>query len=152
MLVAHFVHLHVHVHVVKFSLLEIGWSTWDSFSGEIASYHHIVEEGLSVSNGRYVPDHRHDFVFGSSSVGPMKAGAKALQKDLEVLTWMKRWKGSPEEGGGGLVAPPRVALVGHGMAADLKMLDGMGVVIPPGEAGKVQFGLISGLCYFRVYV
>ena len=49
--------------------------------------------------------------------------AQALQKDLEAATWASQWQHGKH---------PRVALVGHGMAADLKLLDSMGVVIPAG--------------------
>ena len=111
-----------------------------------------MEDNLGVSNGRYVPNHRRDFRFGESTVGSKKEGAKvrhvhniysvcmllerylslidlliylqALQADLEASTWSSLRQ---------LKRAPRVALVGHGMAADLKILDTMGIVIPVGE-------------------
>ena len=43
--------------------------------------HHIVEDNLEVSNGKYVPNHRADFRFGQSTVGSKKEGAKARKYD-----------------------------------------------------------------------
>ncbi|KAG1680358.1 hypothetical protein FOA52_015448 [Chlamydomonas sp. UWO 241] len=127
-------------------LLEIGWSTWDSVSGAVTSKHWICEENLATNNGRYVPNHKHDFRFGTSIVGPSKAGARALQADMDPGTWVARWQA---EGATASTQPqPRIALLGHGMSGDLKLLDVMGVLIPPGteliDTNCLAWGLLGG--------
>ncbi|GAX79627.1 hypothetical protein CEUSTIGMA_g7068.t1 [Chlamydomonas eustigma] len=131
-------------------LLEIGWSCWDSVRREISSKHWIVEENLRVRNGRYVPDHRSDFRFGESILGSKKEGTKALQHDLEPSSWAASLSQyiKTAGGGGGSKILPKVAIVGHGMVADLKMLDSMGIVIPEGteviDTNSLAWALMGG--------
>ncbi|GAX86424.1 hypothetical protein CEUSTIGMA_g13834.t1 [Chlamydomonas eustigma] len=112
--------------------------------------HWIVEENLRVRNGRYVPDHRSDFRFGESILGSKKEGTKALQHDLEPSSWAASLSQyiKTAGGGGGFKILPKVALVGHGMVADLKMLDSMGIVIPEGteviDTNSLAWALMGG--------
>ncbi len=65
---------------------------------------------------------------------------QALQHDLDPATWA--------EGLGLHDRLPRVALLGHGLAADLKVLGSMGVVIPQGteiiDTSSLSWALMGG--------
>eukprot|EP00955_Chlamydomonas_euryale_P007114 75383-Chlamydomonas_euryale.AAC.1 len=151
-------------------LLEIGWATWDSASRRVEAAHWIVkvsafehpvtcasrlqhlarcaqQEHEETRNGRYVPDHKHEFRFGVSEVGSAKAGAAALQAVLQPATWAARIaeQQPPQQPQQPL---PRVALVGHGMVGDLKMLAAMGVALPPGlellDTAMLAWALLGG--------
>ncbi|GFR41180.1 hypothetical protein Agub_g1847 [Astrephomene gubernaculifera] len=133
---------------------EIGWTMWDNLTRQLQSRHHIVSEHEALVNRIHVPDHKHDFLFGASSTGPLAEGAAALQRDLQHYgagVWAA-WCASqgqqqgPQQGGevgccgaAGSPLPPappmQLVVVGHGLSGDLKALSGLlGVVLPPGAA------------------
>ncbi|MEW5316042.1 MAG: hypothetical protein WDW38_007432 [Sanguina aurantia] len=63
-------------------VLELGWSCWDNAGRLAVSRHWIVEEWLYTNNGKYVPNHKHDFAFGASETGPLAHGVAQLTQDL----------------------------------------------------------------------
>eukprot|EP00200_Dunaliella_tertiolecta_P008334 CAMPEP_0202374872 /NCGR_PEP_ID=MMETSP1127-20130417/5619_1 /ASSEMBLY_ACC=CAM_ASM_000462 /TAXON_ID=3047 /ORGANISM="Dunaliella tertiolecta, Strain CCMP1320" /LENGTH=919 /DNA_ID=CAMNT_0048972149 /DNA_START=2277 /DNA_END=5037 /DNA_ORIENTATION=- len=93
-------------------LLEIGWTLWDSASRRCSSKHWIVREGLGYANGRYVPNMRHAFKFGTSQVGLLADGIGSLQADID--------------------AHPGLILVGHDVSQDMQMLAKWGILLPQG--------------------
>ncbi|KAF5834706.1 hypothetical protein DUNSADRAFT_8531 [Dunaliella salina] len=93
-------------------LLEIGWTLWDSASRRCTSKHWIVSEGLGYANGRYVPNMRDAFKFGTSQVGKLADGVGSLQADID--------------------AHPGLILVGHDMTQDMQMLAKWGIQVPEG--------------------
>lgn len=123
-------------------LLEIGWSIYKGMGEDgkdlIENHHWLVEENLSQSNGRFVPDNRRSFLFGESIVGPEAEGANRLKTDCSRSSWRDRL---------GLKADDDVqlALVGHGMSQDLKVLRSIGVDIEAGVEIIDTNNLLSAL-------
>ncbi|GIL72794.1 hypothetical protein Vretifemale_3106 [Volvox reticuliferus] len=73
---------------------EVGWTMWDNLTRQLESRHHIVAENEALVNRIHVPDHKHDFLFGSSEKGSLAEGAAALQSDLDHYgerAWEKWW-------------------------------------------------------------
>ncbi|MEW5304501.1 MAG: hypothetical protein WDW36_007111 [Sanguina aurantia] len=55
-----------------------------------AAWHWIVEEWLYTHNGKYVPNHKHDFAFGASETGPLAHGVAQLTQDLAFAATVGR--------------------------------------------------------------
>lgn len=51
-------------------LTEVGVSIWEN--EELTNYHFVVKETYNLRNGRNVPDHKDDFLFGESELLPLK--------------------------------------------------------------------------------
>ena len=71
-------------------ILEIGWCTYktgsksDQSLNDIDARHYIIKENLKKKNGRYVPDHKHLFSFGTSNVQCLKYVINKFMQDLMV--------------------------------------------------------------------
>ena len=64
-------------------VLEIGLTDLKDKSG-MDTVHYIVSEHLHLNNGRYVPDHRDDFMFGTSRILSEKQIAEHLMASLKA--------------------------------------------------------------------
>ncbi len=65
------------------TVLEVGWSMWDTLTRTHRSRHWIVKENLNKSNGRFVSDNRMNFAFGTSSRGSLDQALSALQREVD---------------------------------------------------------------------
>lgn len=84
-------------------LTELGISVYYPAKNRIECLHFVIEENLHLLNGSIMPNHRDQFQYGKSTVLPLLQSHEIL---LEHLTSS---------------AGP-VAVVGHGIAADLTMI------------------------------
>ncbi|RKP09656.1 hypothetical protein THASP1DRAFT_28541 [Thamnocephalis sphaerospora] len=92
-------------------ILEIGWSMYDSRRDRFLDVHYNVSEFRHLYNGRYVPDHRNNFVFGTSTWATLREAAAAIQRDLDADD-----------------AP--LVFIGHAVKEDLRYLERLGVKVP----------------------
>ncbi|KAI7869177.1 hypothetical protein BDF14DRAFT_1880347 [Spinellus fusiger] len=88
-------------------LLEIGWSMYDSKNDMFLDQHYMINDYRHLTNGTYVDDQKLKFQFGSSVWCGLKQAFEELRKDID-------W--AIERDGG-------FALIGHGLASDLKYLE-----------------------------
>jgi hypothetical protein len=91
-------------------VLEVGWSMYDARRDRYLDQHYNVSEHRALRNGRYVPDLRDNFVFGTSKWSSLKEIATAIQADLNTD------------------AP--LVFIGHDVKGDIKYLQSIGVKIP----------------------
>ncbi|KAJ1917166.1 NADPH-adrenodoxin reductase [Mycoemilia scoparia] len=83
-------------------ILEIGWSIYDPQTDAILDYHHINSNALNLHNGRYVPDYKEGFLFGSSVRAPVSTTVDELKSLFKKLH--------------------PVIIVGHGVKGDIDLL------------------------------
>jgi len=81
-------------------LTEFGWCLFKKNGKIIKIKHAIVEEYKNYHNGRYVPDNRDHFNFGTSKVEKLKDIYKELKNDFDKVNY----------------------LVGHGINNDIRFL------------------------------
>ncbi|KAI9598759.1 hypothetical protein BDF19DRAFT_431350 [Syncephalis fuscata] len=91
-------------------VLEVGWSMYDARRDRYLDQHYNVTEFRALKNGRYVPDLRDNFVFGTSKWASLKEIAAAIQADLDTD------------------AP--LVFIGHAVKGDIRYLESLGVKVP----------------------
>ncbi|KAF9585252.1 hypothetical protein BGW38_003213 [Lunasporangiospora selenospora] len=97
-------------------ILEIGWSIWDSGSNLFVDKHYAVSDYRHLKNGRFVPDRRDRFMFGTTIWEPLEKCISAFQQDLDTAT-AQNMKGE-------------YVLIAHDLASDETYLQKMGVQFP----------------------
>jgi hypothetical protein len=88
------------------TLLELGWSMFDSQTNRYMDQHYINSTYRHLSNGRFVDDQKLKFMFGVSVWASLDQALTEFRKDLD---WCVR-----RDGG--------YILVGHGLENDIKFL------------------------------
>jgi DNA polymerase III epsilon subunit-like protein len=81
-------------------IIEVGFTTYDKNTKTFESTHFIVEEYEHLNNGRYVPNNKWRFLYGSSKVVPLDDAMECLAYEMSC-SYM---------------------LVGHGMREDLRVI------------------------------
>jgi hypothetical protein len=94
-------------------VLEVGWSIYDSCKELHLDVHCAVKEFAHLRNGRYVPDHRNNFLFGTTKWCTLKEAVEDLQKDLDD---------DPHT---------PLVLIGHDLKEDVKYVTEVGIKLPP---------------------
>lgn len=107
-------------------ILEIGWSIWDSGVHKFMDKHYAISDYRHLKNGKFVPDRRDRFMFGTTVWDTLQGSIAAFQQDLEKATRRN------EHG--------RFVLIAHDMTSDMKYLSGMGVTFPE---GMIQFDTVE---------
>ncbi|KAJ1974467.1 hypothetical protein H4R34_004707 [Dimargaris verticillata] len=92
-------------------LTEIGW-TIDNVNAPQISHHFVVQENVHLRNGRYVPDNKFGFNFGRTDTLPLYEILRRLREDI--------------------CSRPLLAMVGHGIAHDIRYLQSVGFSFSPG--------------------
>lgn len=104
-------------------ITEIGVSIYDPEEQEFAitpvihTYHIIIQQHQHKRNGRFVPDHMHNFMEGQLVLLPMNEATKLLQLLIDKYfgEWAKKW----------------CTFVGHDLRNDIDYLAKIGIHVPP---------------------
>lgn len=105
-------------------ITEIGISIYDpskeahSIVPQFTTIHILPRENLHLRNGRFVPDHKHEFLCGRSLVLSMKECTKFLESLFHHYTVTRKQAGMGS------------VIVGHDVRGDLRWLRSMNVNIP----------------------
>jgi hypothetical protein len=91
-------------------ILEIGWSIYDARHDQRHDVHYNVSEYGHLSNQRFVPNHRNNFLFGTSQWATLKEIIDALKKDI--------YREAP------------IVFIGHSVQGDIRYLKEIGVELP----------------------
>lgn len=67
------------------TILEVGWSLWDTATQRHRTRHWIIKENLNKHNGGYISDNRMNFIFGTSERGSLERAFDALQAELDAV-------------------------------------------------------------------
>lgn len=91
---------------------------------DIRASHIIVEETKKYHNGRFVPDNKHKFAYGTSC-------CLCKKECISLLEQIFRGDTSVEEQDENTKEKPKVVFVGHNVRGDINMLKRFGVTFPP---------------------
>ncbi|OLY80682.1 hypothetical protein AYI68_g5219 [Smittium mucronatum] len=88
-------------------LTELGWTMYNTKDDLYLSRHYIIAEHYYLENKLHVGDNRDNFLFGRTVVSPLKIALEKFVSDVKSIE--------------------PVIIVGHDMAADLKILKKHGI-------------------------
>ncbi|ORX40398.1 hypothetical protein BCR36DRAFT_190160 [Piromyces finnis] len=69
-------------------LTEFGWCIFKKNGTITKKKHVIVKENMNYHNGKKVPDHRNNYLFGESEIQELKDIEKELKKDIESVNYI----------------------------------------------------------------
>ncbi|ORX91858.1 hypothetical protein K493DRAFT_226998 [Basidiobolus meristosporus CBS 931.73] len=90
---------------------EVGWSMFNSAENVFQDKHYIIQENVTLRNGRYVADNKDRFIFGKSICTTLRNTVRSLMADWE--------SGYP------------TILIGHDVENDVNYLKTIGAHIKP---------------------
>jgi len=69
-------------------LTEFGWCIFKKDGTIIKKKHAIVKENMNYHNGKKVPDHRDNYLFGESEIQELKSIEEELRYDIESVNYL----------------------------------------------------------------
>lgn len=137
--------------------LEVGWSVATTAKGGLDSsnsslkqhtFHYVNEDLLHLKNGRFVADHRDEFVFGPNYQNGNNSGSSS-NSDLEFRTALGDSFGKPFNSRGTRKAKPREIGLVLSQAIDyLKKVGTLFVVFHDSQGGECLKTVIESLVIF----